>query len=220
MFAHFGLCLLGVTLLLPSTRPALAAEKARSATCPKDVASLLAPFASLQAVRVDFVEEKHIAILLKPLINRGTIAFMAPDQLVRSVQAPEASAVWLRQGQLWVRDASGERKLDVGKWGPANVLVNSFLYVLRGDVENLQRHYNLQLTCQGSTWTLRLVPKDKALLRLIQFLSVVGQGDQPNSLEMLDGSGDRSLTRFINHERNARLSMKQLQELFSNSARK
>ncbi len=209
------LILLALVVAFSAPPMALGAEKPAASACPPDVATLLRPFQKLVGFQVDFVEEKFIALLAKPLVNRGRVFFMAPDSLVRRVEAPEPGAVWLRQGQLWVRDANGERKLDVGAWGPANVLMNSFLYVLRGDVENLKKHFTLQLSCEFSHWSLLLVPKDAALLKLLKHLRIEGHKDAPEMLEMLDGSGDRSVTRFSDEDRSVRLSDAQMKAAFA-----
>lgn len=191
---------------------------AASGACPGGVEGILKPFSTLVGVRVDFVEEKYIALLKKPLVNRGTVVFMAPGNLVRRVDMPKPSAVWLKAGELWVRDNTGERKLDVTKWGPANVLVNSFLYVLRGDVESLKKHYRIELGCDKDLWTMRLSPLSPDLAKILKYMVIVGRGAEPETLEMLDGSGDRSLTRFGKASQHKRYSPAQLSSLFSSAA--
>lgn len=209
-----AICLV-FTLRLPS---AAGAERPKAApvaaVCPANVGALLAPFTKVDGVAVDFAEEKHIALLAKPLANRGRILFRAPDHLVRRVEAPEPSAVRLRQGALSVRDASGTRQLDVGSWGPANVLINSFLFVLRGDVESLRRHYELTLTCEAPLWRLRLVPKEASLGKLLAHLEISGRGATPEVMEMLDGAGDRTVTRFFNEDRSAKPTLPELEAFF------
>lgn len=212
---RLGLRWLAFVAAVLTSPAALGAKNPSASACPQDVATLLRPFQKLVGFQVDFVEEKFIALLTKPLINRGRIFFMAPDSLVRQVNAPVPGAVWLRQGQLWVRDGHGERKLDVGAWGPANVLMNSFLYVLRGDVENLNKHFALQLSCESAQWSLQLVPKDAALLKLLKHLRIQGRNDAPEVLEMLDGAGDRSVTRFSKEDRSVRLSDAQMKAAFT-----
>jgi len=191
---------------------------ADAGACPGGLETILKPFANLVGVRVDFVEEKRIALLKKPLVNRGTVVFMAPGNLVRRIDEPRPSAVWLKAGQLWVRDNTGERKLDVTKWGPANVLVNSFLYVLRGDVDSLKKHYRVDLGCDKDKWTMRLTPISPDLGKILRYMEISGHGAEPETLEMLDGSGDRSLTRFGKSDQHKRFSPAQLGALFSSAA--
>ena len=209
-------CAVAAVALLPAAPLFASPKKVKQAVlaCPADVRALLAPFAKVRGVSVDFTEEKHIALLAKPVVNRGRILFLAPDQLVRRVEEPTPSAVWLRGTDLVVRDAAGERKLDVGRWGPANVLVSSFLYVLRGDVVSLLKHYDMTLTCEAPLWRLRLVPKDKGLGKLLGHLVISGRGDRPEVMEVLDGSGDRAITRFANEDRHAHPAPADLEAFF------
>lgn len=203
-----GVVLSPMGLILPA--PADAAPTA----CAGGHAGILKPFVQLKGVRVDFVEEKRIALLKKPLLNNGSIVFMAPDQLVRRVDSPSPSAVWIRRGQVFVRDGAGERELDVTRWGPANVLINSFLYVLRGDAESLRKHYQIEDTCEGSGWKLKLTPRAPELAKIIKYMVIIGHGATPESLELLDGSGDRSLTRFSHVNNEARFTEAELQNFF------
>lgn len=200
-------------LLSPLAARSASAEVAPS-PCPKDLSAILKPFTQLVGVRADFVEEKRIALLRKPLVNTGSLVFMAPDQLVRRVDAPMSSAIWVKRGQVWVRDGAGERKLDVTRWGPANVLINSFLYVLRGDAESLRKHYRIEVTCEGARWKLRLTPRAAELAKILRYLVIIGREATPESLEMLDGAGDRSLTRFTRPNTQARFTGTQLKKFF------
>jgi hypothetical protein len=208
----FGVSMFFVACLQPRVAGAAAGA------CPAGLEGILKPFSNLVGVSVDFVEEKHIALLTKPLVNRGTVVFMAPGNLVRRIDVPKPSAVWLKSGELWIRDNTGERNLDVTKWGPANVLVNSFLYVLRGDVVSLKKHYRIDLGCEKDTWTMRLTPLSPDLAKILKYMVIVGRGADPETLEMLDGSGDRSLTRFGKSDQRKRFSPAQLSALFSSAA--
>lgn len=194
------------------------ASVAAPGVCPGGIAGVLKPFANLVGVKVDFVEEKRIALLTKPLVNRGTVLFMAPNSLVRRVDSPSSSAIWLKAGELWVRDKTGERKLDVTRWGPANVLINSFLYVLRGDYISLGKHYQIDLTCDNAAWSMRLTPRQADLARIVRFMVINGRGADAESLELLDGSGDRSVTRFGKADTKARFTSEQLKRQFSSAA--
>lgn len=210
---------LAAALLSPlgATLPAPAAGEPN---CPASVREVLQPFSKLVGLKVEFVEEKRILLLKKPLVNRGSVVFMAPGNLVRRIDSPTASAVWIRPGQFWVRDKSGERKLEVARWGPANVLVNSFLYVLRGDVDALNKHYRSALTCQGGAWKLELTPRAPELAKIVRSLRITGQQAAPETLELVDGSGDTSLTRFGKASNQVRYTEAQLKRFFSSPAAK
>lgn len=192
-----------------------AATPAPDSACPKDVPALLAAFRGLVGFQVDFVEEKQVALLKKPLINKGRVLFAAPDQLVRRVDSPVNTAVWIRGSELWMRDSQGTKRLDVGQWGPANVLINSFLFVLRGDTANLKKHYDMTLACGGAGWRLTLTPRQADLRKILQRMEIEGTGAEPTRLSLLDGAGDLSTTRFGTANKALRPSVAQLQKFFA-----
>ncbi|MDX2019520.1 MAG: outer membrane lipoprotein carrier protein LolA [Deltaproteobacteria bacterium] len=189
-----------------------------AATCPANVPALLKGFAAVTNISVDFVEEKHVALLKRPLVNKGTVVFAAPDQLVRRVDAPVPTAVWIKGGSLWMRDAHGSKLVDVAQWGPANVLINSFLYVLQGDTASLQQHYEMSLACAGTTWHLTLIPRQPDLRKVLQRLEINGAGPDVTQLSLLDGNGDLSVTRFGKPNKAVRHSPAQLQQFFASPA--
>lgn len=64
---------------------------------PSQAASLIKPVRSIQA---DFSQEKHLPILIQPLLSHGTFAFQAPDSLRWEYQAPLKSLLIMDQGKV------------------------------------------------------------------------------------------------------------------------
>ncbi|MBI5556873.1 MAG: outer membrane lipoprotein carrier protein LolA [Deltaproteobacteria bacterium] len=76
------------------------------------VLSLLAPAPSrageaalqtavrLQSVQADFVQEKHLKILARPLISTGAFVFQAPQSLRWEYQSPLASVLLMHNGKV------------------------------------------------------------------------------------------------------------------------
>src|SRR6478736_2508186 len=77
--------------------------------------SLLSAFKKSPGVSAHFVEEKHIALLKKPLKSEGNIYFAPPGKLARHVDAPKPSKILLEGDELRISDGKGVRSVDLGK---------------------------------------------------------------------------------------------------------
>ncbi|MBU4262436.1 MAG: outer membrane lipoprotein carrier protein LolA [Proteobacteria bacterium] len=54
----------------------------------------------LHSVQADFVQEKHLKILARPIISTGTFIFQAPQSLRWEYQSPIASVLLMHDGKL------------------------------------------------------------------------------------------------------------------------
>ncbi|WP_310601362.1 outer membrane lipoprotein carrier protein LolA [Desulfobulbus sp.] len=71
----------------------------------------------LRSVQADFTQEKHLAILTRPLISRGTLAFQAPGSLRWEYLRPIHTVLLLHDGRidkLIERDGRFERDNGAG----------------------------------------------------------------------------------------------------------
>lgn len=54
----------------------------------------------LQSIQADFVQEKHLKILIRPLVSTGTLSFQAPQSLRWEYQTPVPSILLLHGGKV------------------------------------------------------------------------------------------------------------------------
>lgn len=54
----------------------------------------------LQSIQADFVQEKHLKILVRPLVSTGTFTFQAPQSLRWEYQTPVPSVLLLHGGKV------------------------------------------------------------------------------------------------------------------------
>ena len=193
---------------------ALAATAAAGAQA-EGVASLLARLSHVPGVSAKFREEKRIQLLSMPLISEGSVYFTKPPALLRRVDTPEPSRMLLTQGQLKVWDASGQRSFELSANPALRSLAESFLYVLAGDYKALDRLYVMRFSGSAeASWKLQLVPKDKALSRLIRDIKLEGDGLRVTTLQLTEASGDVSTTRFTEVQTNRTFSSTEKSKLF------
>ena len=74
----------------------------------------------LRSVQAEFVQEKHLKILTRPLVSRGTFAFQAPQSLrweYRSPFAPSCSCT-APKSKNWWNGTAGLRRRPAWAWIP------------------------------------------------------------------------------------------------------
>jgi Outer membrane lipoprotein carrier protein LolA-like len=166
---------------------------------PVDLDGLLAALQHMPGLEADFVEDKHIAMLARPLTSRGKLYFTHPGLLLRRVEAPQRSEVLITPDSLRTKDAAGEQTLDLRARPDVRPFVESLTWILGGNRTALASVYTLTFTPEaaGRSWVLSLAPKQKPLNQLIAEIRIAGQGLRVATVEVRETSGDRAVTRIV-----------------------
>lgn len=197
-------------------KPAPDAEVAQSV----DMATLLSAFAKMPGLEASFSEEKHIALLAKPLTSRGKLFFAHPGLLLRRVEAPELSEVVISKDSLRVRDKAGEQTLDLRARADIRPFVESLTWILAGDRAALEKIYamSFQAESAGAPWQLTLKPKVAPLSHLIAALVIRGHGMYVETIEVLETGGDKTITRILSANPKRTFSPAERKKLFGEGA--
>jgi hypothetical protein len=179
-----------------AAQPGAGAKPAESDTV-ASLEELLARFARLSGMTARYREEKRIALLKRPLLSEGTIAFAAPGSLVRRAERPEPAVLLLEGETLRVADASGARRIDLAAHPVVRQFVLTFVHVLAGDRAALERLYQLRFeSLPGGLWRLSLTPKQAELARMIAGATLLGRGAVVERMELREQSGDSTVLQF------------------------
>lgn len=164
-----------------------------------DMVSLLSAFAKMPGLEASFSEEKHIALLAKPLTSRGKLFFTHPGLLLRRVEAPEPSEVVISKDALRLRDKTGEHTLDLRARKDIRPFVESLTWILAGDRAALEKVYasSFRAEKKDAPWQLSLKPRVEPLLHLIAELVISGRGMFVEQIEVRETSGDKTVTRIL-----------------------
>ncbi len=203
-------------LLLGSTVSMAAAETPPAATEKQsDLHELLARFSTIPGLSARFREEKHIALLIKPITSQGSVYFAAPKRFARHVDQPEKSQLIIDQSQLRIVDASGTRSISLESQPILRIIVGAFVQVLRGDRLALERSYRIGFkgTAAGE-WSMTLNPKKKVLSRVLKEVRVQGREVVVEKLEIRETNGDRTVTTFFDVDTSRRFSAAEQKRFF------
>ena len=203
--------------------PTSAADLRRTVSGPVDgLEELMALFERSGGVRAEFSESRHISILEDPIETRGVLYFSPPAYLARYTSQPDDSSLVTDGSQVTLSDRTGTKTISLGSSELARELVNSFLVLLRGDLEALHAGYEVKLYSRSShdsphesPWTLDLKPRSPQIRELIARVRIEGSANKLDSMETLEKNGDKTLMVFSAVETGLQFSDEQFELLFS-----
>jgi outer membrane lipoprotein-sorting protein len=162
---------------------------------PADATTLAAVMKLLGVTRLaaDFIEQKHSALLARPLVTKGTLVYERDHGLVRTVTGPRAQQIVVTQTALTIRKGAKTETVPLAKSKDLQAFALVFPALLRGDRDEIAKSFDLAV--RGSDkdwWALTLTPKAASLKKLIASVVVIGRGREVRELRVVEASGDHS----------------------------
>jgi hypothetical protein len=140
-----------------------------------------------------FVERKYLAALSAPLELSGTLAYTAPGRLEKRTLRPRAERLLLEGNTLTLEDQKRRRSYALEQNPPIWAFVESIRSTLAGDLETLNRFYDVRLEGERSAWRLTLRPSEPSMQSMVSEIRIGGRGAWLEAIEVLDAGGDRSV---------------------------
>jgi outer membrane lipoprotein-sorting protein len=159
--------------------------------------ALMRELAAKPATVVGFTETRHSTALKTPLVTTGELAFERPSRLERRIAAPIEERYIVDGDRVTIeRKGSPPRTLALASQPALAAFLESVRATLRGDLETLRRLYRVELAGDARDWSLVLLPADPELAALIVSIRIAGGAGKLASMEVVEASGDRVVTRF------------------------
>ena len=181
---HFGavtlLMLLGLSTML-TTAAAQASEW--------NIDHLMQSLAHTKPGRATFVEKKFLTMLEKPIESSGRLRFIAPDSLEMHTLKPK-NELMLIQGDVLTID---HQDIHLQDHPELLAFIDSIRGTLTGNQQMLKQFFRLSLSGSEGNWTLTMLPRQKKLADLVQYIQVNGSNNSVTSIETLKTNRDRSL---------------------------
>jgi outer membrane lipoprotein-sorting protein len=163
-------------------------------------------FAHLKLERLSckFSEEKHIALLARPLRSTGTIFFERERGIARATLTPRPSQVVLTRTALRMTKDGHSEEIPLDKSKDLKAFALIFPTLLRGERPELERAFDLALYgSEPGWWALAFTPKADSLKKLVKRVIVFGKQGEVVALQVTEASGDVTDTRLTDVRRNA-----------------
>lgn len=160
-----------------------------------DLTQLMQDLRQVKTARGRFVERKYLAILNTPLESSGTLVYIAPGRLEKHMLLPRQESLTLDGDTLLIENKeTGQRRKVVLQEHPVVwAFVESIRSTLAGDLQTLNRFYEVSLEGDASRWRLRLKPTEPRMREVASEIRVSGNGTWVGVIEILDAGGDRSV---------------------------
>ena len=168
-----------------------------------DLPQLSEQLARPQVIHGDFIQEKHLRALPKPLTSTGTFVLAKDHGLLWQLKTPLQQDYRITAQGIARRDGSGWQMLPGKSAGAEQNRL--FLAVLQGDSSGLQRDFDLQLQGDSNAWTLTLTPRSLLLKQVFNQINITG-GQLVQRIELQETQGDSTLLKMQNSVSNQPLS--------------
>lgn len=158
-----------------------------------DVAQLMAELAKTREARAKFVEKRYLAVLDKPVISNGELAYSAPDRLEKRTISPKPEVLQLNGDTLTLERDKRKLSIQLSNQPEALAFVDSIRGTLSGNRTALEKHYAIRLSGTADKWTLTLLPSDQKIATLLRRITINGKKNLVYSIEYQQADGDRAV---------------------------
>lgn len=158
-----------------------------------DVAQLMAELAKTREARAKFVEKRYLAVLDKPVVSNGELAYSAPDKLEKRTVSPKPEVLQLNGDTLTLERDKRKLSIQLSNQPEALAFVDSIRGTLSGNRTALEKHYAIRLNGTADKWTLTLLPSDQKIATLLRRITINGKKNLVYSIEYQQADGDRAV---------------------------
>ncbi len=157
----------------------------------------------LQRLRCAFDEQKHIALLARPLQSSGVIYFDRDRGIVRSTRTPHAEKAVLTRTALRIQNADHVEDIPLDKSKDLQAFALIFPTLLRGERKDIERSFDIALYGRADGWwALEFTPRSDSLRALVRRVVVFGRAGELAALQIAEASGDTTDTRLSDVHKN------------------
>jgi hypothetical protein len=162
-----------------------------------------------------FSEEKHVALLARPLRSTGTLHFDRDRGIARTTVTPRSQTAVLTPKSLRIRAGKRTEEIALDKSKDLKAFALIFPTLLRGDRAELERAFEIGLHGSADAWwALAFTPKAESLRKLVKSVVVIGRKGQLHSLQIVEGNGDTTATRLTEIRTNDDVSDAEITKAF------
>jgi hypothetical protein len=151
----------------------------------------------LDKMSCKFSEQKHIALLAKPLTSSGVIYYDRDKGIARTTLVPKKQQVVLTKTTISIRSDKHTEEIPLDKTKDLRAFAMIFPSLLRGDRAELEKAFDIGLYgSDADWWALSFAPKADTLKKLVRKVVVVGHKGDVVSLQVVEASGDTTDTQL------------------------
>lgn len=160
---------------------------------------------TIQTIKADFVQEKHLSILSKPFISKGVFYYQAPDSLRWEYTSPVRSILLMHKGKMRRYAETGKGLIEDSRMDPKGMQI-----ILQEIALWLGGHFSDDPAFDAALKDGRrivLTPKEKGFSKMIEHIDLM-LSDTPGiikSVEIYEGPDSYTKLEFLNTEINKKI---------------
>lgn len=161
------------------------------------ISGLMASLRASAHELVWFDEEKRLGVLDVPLEQSGTLEYRKPNYLRKHVQVPQEQTFEIEGDRVrLLQPGRPVREMALGELPVLRALAEGLRAFLAGDLDELERHYRLELAGDQQGWTLTLTPHRRDVGAFINSIVFSGRDGQIARILVEESGGDSSVMRI------------------------
>lgn len=147
---------------------------------------------------VRFTELRESRWLAAPIESSGTLR-STPTMLEKRVEQPkrETWRILDDRMQFGAPGSAGAREIMLDEAPAAAALAQTLRHVMAGDLEALNKYFELELAGDEREWALQLTPRQAEVARQLKRIVLQGVGRRLSVMVILETQGDRTTTRLF-----------------------
>lgn len=169
------------------------------AEAPWTVRALMAELAKTRSGSVRYREERHLKTMTEPVVVTGTMAYEAPDKLVKIALTPRKETMVIEGDNLTIEREGGigPQSLKLSEIPQLNNLITAIRGTLLGDLTALERKYEVRLRGSKAAWSMDLKPRPGGKRGADLRITVEGSAGRPERFEVRQADGDRIVVQVL-----------------------
>lgn len=174
---------------------ALAVSQAPVFAARWDVQALMSELGARSSGTARFTEKKFVAVLDAPIEQSGTLAY-SPGHLEKTTLSPRRERMTINGDSLMIESGPNKKtkRLRLSRYPVLWGLVEGMRAALTGDLRTLQKFYEIELHGSPGDWELVLIPSQQKMRTVLRLVSIRGDKGHIKIIEMVETTGDRSVT--------------------------
>ncbi|HKP94985.1 MAG TPA: outer membrane lipoprotein carrier protein LolA [Fibrobacteria bacterium] len=144
----------------------------------------------------NFVQEKTIVGLKKPLVSRGDFLVVRGKGVIWRTRKPVSAAVSVTPKGIWsLKPSASGLKREAVHQGDLGLAMDMIQKVLSGDPASLAGTFDVKEAGTAAAWSLDLRPLDPVVHRVISSIRLEG-GKYVDRVEYAEANGDKTRIGF------------------------
>ena len=163
------------------------------------VQELMQTMSQIDSFKANFEEVKDFAFFTDAIKVSGSLNYKKPGYLKREVVSPhrevtliEDDIIHIERERTGDNDTSQKQQLSIDIHPAVRTLIESIRATFAGDIEVLEKYYQLVFAGDKSSWHLVLYPLQEKVIKHVRQVEIFGAGREVNKIITIEADDSES----------------------------